>query len=715
MSKIAETDPITAALLWDLPTLRRIDDPGAKLFVEVMNRRSPRSEGDGADTALSRAARAVAAELRGENEQARLLYEDMARREGAERLLGLSLQLWSSTASGPELLDEALAEIAPVEDGELRARLYCKLISAALSHQWDSRLNQLMSLAVEAAPTQHRLAAALRTEAYNLGLRALEIDAEQPPPDPLTDYAWISGLANAADAKRLREAVIQAARSPWAITIGFGATTRDDAITALMQAEWAGALWLRRMLQRQLASQVLLDRDSGPDLTAHGLSLWIVSGQRDIEAVASSVEPRFDLRSADLVIGQLDREGPLRRRTEHSLIDAAVALWDLISDRTAVELLDRIELHPGTHPVAHQAAAFWATMSLRVPEAFNQRFLKLDGPQQRALLIGLTPLTVRELPSGAAESLLAAATPPTSDEAHLYALLALRAGRPELVALDKASPTSLIRLRRDAPTLVHDARLAWAIDEIATVVGREYADARTGRRGIGREDSASLLALGIINATASTGAPAVRLLTEAANDTTLPADLRFDALRALTAVADRIALPDDVIATLRELPHRGAKALMGEFPPELIRAASIGVRAVTGEDITHDALWMVRAEEARVRQLAIEACGLALRHGQHSELVEAALANGLFDPATNIVTVALNVLAESWPRSHAVADAVSTRLKTLFGKSERQVRANIVTVAARHRFPDSESILRDASDDRSYLVRDALDRARIEQ
>jgi len=503
----ADSLAIVAALLWDVPSLRRSDDPGAGQFLEVMNRRPPRPDAPVAETALSRAAAAVSAELQGEPEQAATMYAEIARGPGAQRLLGLCLGVWSSTASERELLDAAIFEIEAISDDELRARLYCKLISACLTHHWDERLKELVGRALSAAPADERLAAYLRSEAYNLGVGKLEFSDMPLPPDPLTDLPWISGLADEADTKRLRDAVVQRARSPWSFSFGFGATTTDDAITALLQAEWAGAIWLRRQLQKQVATHVLLDTDAPPDLTANGLSLWILSGQQSVEGVSASVEHRFDHRSADLVIGQLDRRGPLAARTEHALGEAAVALWDLISDQTVVELMDRLVPQPSDHPAFRQAAVFWATVSVRLPQRFEARFLELAAEQQAALLDALTPYTARELPIRAAEALLTAARTHRPEQAHIYSLLALRVGQPQQVGLSEASASAVIRLRRDAEQLVADDRLARAVAEMAETVREELADAKRGKRSIGAENPVSLLSLGLAS---SRGCPVRR-------------------------------------------------------------------------------------------------------------------------------------------------------------------------------------------------------------
>jgi hypothetical protein len=706
----ADSRAIVAALVWDVPTLRRLEEPGVRPFLDVMNRRPPRVEQDDAQTALTRAAHAVAAEMQGQPDQAAAMYAEIARASGAERLLGLCLQVWSSTAAGPEVLSTTIREIDAISDGDLRARLYCKLISAALSHHWDEEVEELLGRALAAAPAGGRLAAALRTEAYNLGTAPLEFSDAPLPPDPLTDYAWIGGLAEEADARRLRAAVVEAASSPWNISFGFGATTTDEVVTALLQAEWAGAIWLRSQLQKQVATHVLLDGNAGPDLTANGLSLWILSGQRPIESVADSVEHRFDHRSADLVIGQLDRQGPLRKRTDPALAETAAALWDLVSDETVVELLDRLVLQPSDHPASLYAAMFWATASVRTPSEFERRFLAQEADQQRALLDALTPFTVSHLPSRAAEALLAAGKTHTPAQAHIYSLLALRVGGPQLVDLRDATAPALIRLRRDAKQLVDDTLLSRALAEMTRTVSEEFEDAKRGKRGIGSINPISVLSLGLASAPEHERMAGLALLTDAALDTDLPADLRFDAVRGLTAVAHNAGLPEPWASRLRELPEHGAQAMMGDFSPAVMAAVRLGLRAAVGDDITDEALRMVRSEEQRIRELAVEACGLAERHGRHAELVEFALSSALFDPAEPIVLKALEVLSESSPRSDAVSRAVVSRLLTLFDKGGRAVRAQVVRVARRWRAPGTEVILDRAVRDRSYTVRAALTR-----
>jgi len=81
----------------------------------------------------------------------------------------------------------------------------------------------------------------------------------EPPlaPDPLVDYPWIEFDVLEAAQGTLAGAVEARSRCLWTFQRGAGKTPLDDAVAAEVQATWAGALWMRRPIRRQLGAQLL--------------------------------------------------------------------------------------------------------------------------------------------------------------------------------------------------------------------------------------------------------------------------------------------------------------------------------------------------------------------------------------------------------------------------------------------------------------------------
>ena len=286
------------------------------------------------------------ADLRGDHGRAADLYERLLQLDGEARLLGLFLRAWSPGTTDASTIAPALDAIERIpEDEVFQARLCAKLVSAAFGHRWDELIPELLRRAIDWAPEQSVLSTWLQVERYNL-LGGNWPRQWHSGPDELTGYEWIREVAAGATAKTLATQLTARVQSPWTITIGAGTTETDDVITALVQAEWAGAVWLRREISQQLAAHLLLDDAESAERTASGVALWALnsSGVRNLDGLVALAEPRFDESSADLIIQDLDRGPPLRQRTDAILIEAAAALWDVVSDETMAYLLERLPL-----------------------------------------------------------------------------------------------------------------------------------------------------------------------------------------------------------------------------------------------------------------------------------------------------------------------------------------------------------------------------------
>lgn len=711
-----ERSVVLDAALWNLPRLRRDPTPDVTHFIEAFSRRLDPDSIPEPRQPLDLAAVGVAADVQGDAERAGHIFAELAQLPSEAGLLGMFLTAWSATAQDPRVLAAPLQAIESIpNDPLLQARLCCKLITAAYAHRWDDALPDLFARAQAWAPEGSMIAAMLMGEAYNL------LGAKWPSdwayePDELTSYDWISELAWSATAKNLTQQVNERARSPWTITIGGGFSETEDVIAAFMQTEWAGAIWLRRQISEQLAAHILLDDSAQPQPSAIAVSLWALnsSGPSNLDGVVELAEPRFDSESADQIVGEVNRGEPLRTWNDLPLIELSVALWDLISDRTAIALLDRLPLVASDHPNAARVAAFWALASVRIPAAWLEHFEQLDVSQRRQLLRGLSPAIARRLPEHVGLRLVEASPKPRDDlhEAHIIGVLANLAGRPDVVDLSSAPAASVVRLGRDALPLVQGRLLDRAIEQLIDECRETVGAARRGSRGMGGYEPFAMLALGYTVRPDRDLPDALAIFEEAATDASVPADVRYEAIRGLTVIAHQVGLPSNLVARIGELPEAGAAPIFEFVTPQLFHAARIALLVACGrEGLEAELLMLVRDEEPQVRQLAVEATALAIEQ-RPSEAVEGALASALFDPDEATVRMALGAVHAVALRTSAVRLAIGQRLVTLFDKGGRTVRATVVYAVKAGVMPSeqrrqAESLLSRAEHDRSFQVRDA--------
>jgi hypothetical protein len=716
MSPESDNDTIFLdAALWNLPRLRRTASEDVSHFINAFSRRLDPGSIPEPSSPLDIAAVGVAADIQGDTVRAREMYAALSAEPAQAGMLGMFLSAWSATSDGPETLTAPLRAIDTF-DGQplLQARLCCKLIAAAFAHRWDDALPDLLSRAQAWAPAGSMIAAMLMMEAYNLlGTRwprdwGYEVDE-------LTGYDWVRELAWSAAEKSLVGQLTERARSPWTITIGAGFSETDDVIAAYMQAEWAGAIWLRREISQQLAAHILLDDATRPRQAAVAVSLWALSSTNSItlDGVTELAEAHFDHNSAQEIITQVNRGEPLRHWSDGPLVDLALAMWDLLSVGTTIALMERLPLFVSDHPYAGKVASFWALASLRAPERWGDRFVRLDERQRRQLLQGLSVPVAERLPTEAALRLLRDnPRPEGGHDAHVVGVLADRVDRHGEVDLSVAPAVAIVLLGRDAPSLVKDGLLDRALGTLVAECREVADDSRRGSRGMGIYEPYAMLALGC---TVRSGGPtpdALTVFVEAATDVRVSADVRFEAIRGLTAIAQKAGLPADVSARIKDTTEGGTGPIFEFVTPRLLHAARIGLIVATqNENFDAEILTLVRDDEPRVRQVAIEAAALALRNRQ-SEVLEGAIASALFDPDEATVRMAIGAADVAALRTSAVRLAIGERLMTLFEKGNRRLRAAVVTAVRRGLMPpdlDTQAcrLLDRAREDRSFQVRTA--------
>src|SRR5215210_6035953 len=145
---------VQAALVWDVPTLRRTKEPGAEAFIEAFGPHAPRWWGPPmpSGSVLEIAAMAIVADRSGERDEALATYEKIGGGFWAD-LLRLALRGWSSYVTETQDIHLAadVIERLPTPTA-LRALLAVKFATFAYDKGDRPLLERLLREAVTASP-----------------------------------------------------------------------------------------------------------------------------------------------------------------------------------------------------------------------------------------------------------------------------------------------------------------------------------------------------------------------------------------------------------------------------------------------------------------------------------------------------------------------------------------------------------------------------------
>jgi len=709
---------LAAALLWDVEALRASEERGTREFIDAMSLMGAPKE-SGATDSLGRAASGIWAEMSGESELARAVYRGLSESEDCEdRLLGLFLLCWTDLDLDPVRIGEAREEMERlVEDSMLKARLTMKLIYAAFEYKWDELLPALFELAKGWAADGSLLMFAIEREAYTLFGDAFPVDGGGEA-DPLVEQRSISSLLGGAAQEALRKEVEEEGRSPWTLSFSVGDTALREPYAAEMQARWAGAIWLRAEVQTQLAVHLLRGGAGTPGEYASAVALWALGRGQQIPQVVNLAEPHFDDASADFVVSNLMRSDAVAAPFEPRLVETAIECWDLISEETAVALLDRLEPVATDHPIIRRVATLFSLLSLRAPGHWMNRLEELSPEQARAVVYAMSPAVAERVSQAGAKCLYDAALSGDEIEANALPTVATLMGRlsnvEEFEPADVVPARVVVRLAWSDFPMLDESELNRVVGELTDRVSSEVEEARTGSASIGPESPASTLASAVVKLGEIPGRTH-DLMIAIATDASLPRNMRYDAVKFLATGAHNNVL--DLGSRPRlidEIPEAGSEAFWGSYSPSLMRAAKMDLAMAAGrvEEYLPSLLVLSRDPDPRVRIDASEAAGLG-RAVENHDLLETILLSGLFDPSSKVVQRALFGFSELLPQRSATQVAFGERLRELFARSGREVRAAIASLISQVELPSGlrdigTELARRAAEDRSYEVRAAL-------
>lgn len=706
-----------AALLWDVPRLSR-SSAGASAFRDALGPPPWRFEIEEGNP-LAVAARAFVAEQEGDVEGALASYLQLARSNDYwPALLGLCLAAFSPSPEGADSVGEAFRRIAVLDPSQLQARLFTKIAAFALDRNDQETFVNAFEAAIRTVDAGSHLEQALQLVAFNMGFRGIEptaLMAAVDQRDPLVDLDWIDFVALRAARAELVDELKTRARSPWSWGIRSGRTPTDEIIAAEAQATWAGALWLRSELRRQVGAQVLRGSARDEATLLYALSMWITGGGDQIHQVIDLAEPQFTEGTADELVRPLIDAVALPGIGDLRLAETAVATWDLLTEDLYGALLERLPVVGGIAPESDAIRRLWAYGSMRVPADVNAR-LAAVAPSVQAEVVALMPLTgLQNVSKEVAERVLMVARdaePVGGTLAGASTLLGRRFDLP--VPSFELSAHELFEFVRRVTDAMSQQELRDAETSLREALATEVDGARGGVGSFGGP-STPLALVEIAEVARDVDEETIALLLETAADTEVPAHLRLDCTVALARLSRADLLPAAAEEAISQIADTGTPSFFREVPSQLMHAARLLARArrLTDEERV-EIFVLARDRDPVVRQFAVGAAGLATQT-EPAPPLEAAMVAGLYDPAPSVVSESLIGLRRARFSMSGVLASVVERLPRLFDESGRTVRAEVAVTARALRdhesMPDRSqlpALVARAFIDRSWRVRHAI-------
>jgi hypothetical protein len=726
---------ILNALVWNYPALQR-GSPAARGFAAAMV-----GEAEPAESSPERdehrglwlAAKAVAAERTHDLDEASALLDELIVDEDRWiALTGLMLRSWSESDPDTTTIVEAREALMSLDpDPEIRARLLAKTATFAFDKGAIDLGRECLSEALSFAPRETQLGRALAVEGLNAGLQyEWSADESIPAPDPLTEYSWIEATAQRAVQAALESQVEASGRGVWTSHFRMGRTPIDDAVSAEVQATWAGALWIRRPIRKQLGALLLSGAASTPQQWSFGVLMWALGAGKNPESAFGLAEPHLIPGSADFIVKTL-AESEISPTLSARLLSVAVAAWDELSDDLLRETIDTQP--PPTdsdHPTVNELRRLWAGYAGRLNEEWLSRFKEFDTATQVALLEVIGTRMLSDFPDDAKQVVHEVIRRAISESLDFGTQLLMiyaaseTSNQPDdamrTAIAEKASPGTIARLAQaEHFELLNQEALERAAVALLEGVREEIEQARSGRVSFGAEDVR--LNLGRLIAAApqlSIDSDGTQLLMEVATGSDLPGSHVLQSRTGLTVIrrAGRLGRNQmDVLHEARD-PEIGF-ADFERVSPDLLEVSRLRIIAT---ELTPDEIVALvghcRSTEARVRDLALAACAEALEVGprQGDEALAWSIVSGLYDPNDEVIENVVASITLDFIRAYPAPGAVArSRFPALLDFGRMPVRATVrlraKEWAEKGDMEDdlTSSLLRRTGVDRSWIVRSA--------
>lgn len=707
---------IRAAILWDVPALRR-SGPGAANFLKAFGP-PPWDLDDGASGPLNDAAEAVVAAAYSRTADALAISAALASAaEPAAQLLGRVLTAWFWEAY-PERSARVFAAIElahGVVDRTERARVLRKLAIWAFETDARDVARDAANAALEAADPHSRLAWALRGLLDALGGGGTGWTAESLPEDELITLPWISDLAFGAtvEADLLRfQAGLAGA---WGGSVRLGQTPQDVLNAAQRQADWAGATSMRDTLLRLLCSQ-LLDGAARSDAQIQwAASTWVLAGGDHISTVLQRAERSLTSATANDLLDAVERHPFVRERFPQ----VAMGIWRHVGEDQVGRLLDALDPGEPGQVVNAEARHLWAVLLWRDPDLWYDKWLRLDMRRRQGAMALLTPVSVDHLPAQAAPELLAAIEDVTDPRAFvtISAALAIAEGVDPRRWLDHARPDEILELadwRRDA---IPNDVIARNIDVAQANVEAERQEAIDGTFSLGGTNPSKALG-GLVARLRRPNKSAERLLIDVAADSRLSSEAQIQAFQGLVHMRHEDLLSEQGRRRLRELPDELGRDIWGVIDTTVLRAARLWAYA---DELTRAELGEIvaacRSPKQETRIIALATIEDYLRAKPKNATAAWALVGALYDPSDDVLTRALEIVGRGALKPHPDAAATGlTGVISAYRTGRNRVRVTAVWAArAFDKKPEARALIDAARADPSWEVRYAVERSAAQE
>lgn len=710
---------VRPALVWDVRRLRALDDVGAESFLAAFDASPlmPAKRESGDPNALEIAAEIVRHVRSGSGTQALDLYSQLSN-EPWTNVLGTCIRAWAPSNQREADIQSAKAALGELEDPDLRPRVLAKLAGFAYDANLFPLAEDLLNEAVTRSEDLPRLRTMLEFALHQFtGSWPKHMSTVGMPDDQLVDQHWIDGESLDAARTQLSEMLIESASSPWFSTFRMGRTQLDVIVAAEMQATWAGAIWDRKYLRKQAGAQILLSGSRGSERSAEGLMYWILGGGEK-RKIVEFVEPQLDPTEIASVVEYFmqGEQRPAERR--QILSEICVALWDSIPSELIDHALAELLPAPQAHVFDRETIWFWRAIADRDPELWEPHFLALEPDQQASVAAGLYPGTTKALSRRALEVIVKVAPlMPGSDAAVdnnpiLVQLVARKCLGTELghIELTGLRPEFLVELADVDRAIVPDDELRAAASQLQAAILKSIDDAREGKMGFGGTSAESTLGR-IVVLLGGDALGYIEPLQSLIQSPWCSGESRLSAMNALGYVGTEIGLSTATYEAIRSSPTQTPSFAISPIGPDLLEVTKLLALSaqLTNEDEAA-LLAFGRHDDARVRQIAINAAGFAYRRAE-GELLAHVLVGGLFDPEPSVVERSLRELTKGVPPD--LEPVVTGRLEILGSRFPREVRIETAKLARKMsgesknaRSQLAEFVAR-ASEDKSFRVRRA--------
>lgn len=705
--------------LFDEARLVESDVDGARDLVHTFHFRLRRAESPSSDIGvLQRIANAIGSELEGEIATARRAYEALAASpDPIERLVGLALCAWASDATTGDENRFASFVAGSKLPGRLKAAAFGKLMTWRWERGNFDGTQEAFDAAIRYARGNH-LRALHRVEPWLHGVLR---------PSGAVTTAWIAQpnvielLAESA-AEELETRLKENVRSPWTRTTTFGGVPNRRAEAAMLQASWAGALWLIPEIRRHLATRLLLSpRHEGN--AERGTILWISSGGGNAADIVRRHEPYFQAGTATKLYQLRSQLGPFMVRPAgwHEIF---LAVWDEFDDATVHALIDQIPVSTidattGT-PADSAGNSLFSVLYLLDPPAWTRRFSTLTDAEKLGLAPTTSPFVLAHMPDDIPQQLLDLVfdvlehgTPSSG----LWATLPVLIGRSAAddnqarirvrALLDRAPQFTAVDIAEVSPGITPADRLRAVVASLSEQVTQDLHAAARGTYNVYARDPH--LTLG--KAVAVGGgpkAPVVDLLIQTLQANRTAVDDKQAAVQGLTEIARRRGITRKVVDQIRETRVKQPVSHWSSNPDDevrLLEVLKVACVSAAGHHAPSDTTTLIVAARDPLTRIRITALDALAQHGDTADAaVQATFLSALFDPDANVQRYGVRAIKARLANQSELRDAVIDRLRRMWPDAPTTLRIEIAHAARTLGLAD---VLDLAASDRSWQVRHA--------